>query len=101
MKNRQDVPAVLTLYDQYAGQLDAKHLASIYGVLAKSLRGAADVNRLEMDWRFEGLLKMTNDKLQSSPKWFEVRQIATITHSLGKLKILDERFFNEIGRLRK
>jgi len=101
MKNRQDVPAVLTLYDQYAGQLDAKHLANIYGVLAKSLRGAADVNRLKTDRKFKGLLNMTNDKLHSTPKWFEVRQIATIAHSLGKLKIFDEQFFNEIGRLRE
>jgi len=102
MKDRQDAPAaVLTLHYQYAGQLNAIHLANIYGVLAKSVRGAANVTKLKTDWRFKGLLNMTNDKLQSSPNWFEVRQISTITHSLGKLKILDELFFNEIEKLCK
>ena len=100
MKNRQDAPAaVLNLYDQYAGQLNAIHLANIYGVLAKSVRGAADVNRLKTDSRFKGLLKMTNEKLQRTPQWFGVRAIATITHSLGKLKIFDERFFTQIVKL--
>ena len=50
MKNLQDVPAVLTLYDQYASQLDAKHLANIiYGVFAKGVRGAANVTILKTD----------------------------------------------------
>jgi len=47
MKNLQYVPAVLTLYDQYASKLDAKHI--IYGVFAKGVRGAANVTRLKTD----------------------------------------------------
>ncbi len=96
LKNKRDVAGLLTLYAQNVDNVNTIHLANIYGVLAKSVRGAANVTKLEMDWRFKGLLKMTNDKLQRTPKWFGVREIATITHSLGKLKIFDERFFNEI-----
>ena len=91
---------LLDLY-QNVNNLNAIHLANIYGALAKGVRGAADVNRLKTNWRFNNLLKMTNDKLQRTPKWFGVREIATITHSLGKLKIFDERFFNEIVKLSK
>ena len=50
----------------------------------------------------KALLGDTIDKLQRMPEWwFDLRAIATITHSLGKLKISDERFFNEIVKLRK
>ena len=96
MKNRHDVPGLLDLYENNINNVDAMHLSNIYGALAKGVRGAADVNRLKTNWRFNNLLKMTSDKLQRTPKWFGVRAIATITHSLGKLKIFDERFFNEI-----
>jgi len=101
MKDRQDVPGLLDLYAHNVNNLNAIHLANIYGALAKGVRGASKVTKLKTNWRFNNLLKMTSDKLQRTPNWFGVREIATITHSLGKLNIFDERFFNEIGRRRE
>jgi len=98
MRKKQDVNGVLDLYAQNANRVDATHLANIYGALAE---GVGDVEKLKIDDRFKMLLKSTIEKLQSTLEWFDVRGIATITHSLGKLKIFDERFFNEIEKLRK
>jgi len=100
MKNKQDVHGVLNLYYRHSQHVDAIHLANIYGTLAQSVRGPR-VTKLQNDERFKGLMESTIDKLQTTPEWFDVRGIAAMTHSLGKLKIFDERFFNEIGRLRK
>ena len=101
LKNKRDVPGLLTLYAQNVDNVNAIHLANIYGTLAKEVRGSDNVEKLKTDERFETLLESTFEKLQSTPEWFEVRQIATITHSLGKLNIFDEWFFNEIVKLRK
>lgn len=38
----------------------------------------------------------TIDELKKNPEKFDIRQIATITHSLGRMKISDKRFTNEI-----
>jgi len=46
-------------------------------------------------------MESTIGKLQNTPNWFEVRQISTITHSLGKLKIFDERLFSEVAKGRE
>ena len=101
LKNKRDVPGLLTLYAQNVDNANAIHLANIYGTLAKEVRGSDNVEKLKTDETFKGLLESTIKKLQSMSEWFGVRQIATITHSLGKLKIFDERFFNAIEKLRK
>ena len=101
LKNKRDVSGLLNLYAQNADNVNVIHLANIYGILAKEVRGFNNVEKLKTDERFKGLLESTIDKLQSTPEWFDVRGIATITHSLGKLKIFDEGFFNEIVRLRE
>jgi len=94
----------MDLYAHNINNLNAIHLANIYGALAKGARGArgaANVTKLKTDKTFKGLLESTIEKLQSKSEQFDVRGIATITHSLGKLKISDERFFNEIVKLSK
>jgi len=46
---------LLDLY-QNVNNLNAIHLANIYGALAKGARGAANVTKLKTDWRFKTLL---------------------------------------------
>jgi len=101
LKNKRDVPGLLTLYAQNVDNANAIHLANIYGTLAKEVRGSDNVEKLKTDETFKGLLESTIEKLQSTQECFGVREIATITYSLGKLRIFDERFFNEIEKLRK
>ena len=101
LKNKRDVPGLLTLYAQNVDNANAIHLANIYGTLAKEVRGSDNVEKLKTDETFKGLLESTIEKLQSKSVRFGVREIATITYSLGKLKIFDERFFNEIVKLSK
>jgi len=51
--------------------------------------------------RFKMLHGNLLDKLRNTPEWFDVRQMATITHSLGKMTIADHDFFTEVsGRSR-
>ena len=95
MKNSHDVNGVLNLYNTHAAKINAIHLANIYGTLARSVQ-MSNVTKLRNDDRFIQLLKTTNDKLHSNPEKFGVRSIATVTHSLGKLKICDHQFLNEI-----
>ncbi|GMI59824.1 hypothetical protein ScalyP_jg8675 [Parmales sp. scaly parma] len=55
---------------------------------------------LQSDDRFKMLHGNLLDKLRNTPEWFDVRQMATITHSLGKMTIADHDFFTEIVKLR-
>ena len=101
MKDRQDFPGLLDLYAQNVDNVNAIHLANIYNALAKGVLGAANIAKLQRDKIFKALLENTIDKLQSSSEWFDIRGVAIIAHSLGKLKIPDERFFKEMAKLRK
>jgi len=101
LKNKQNMSGLLDLYEHNTQQLNAIHLANIYGALAKEVRGSDNVEKLKNDDKFKNMLESTIDKLQNTPNHFGVRAIATITHSLGKLKISDQIFFNEIVRLRE
>ena len=100
MKKKHNVRGVLTLYNSHATTLNAIHLENIYGALARSVQGADKVATLQNEVIFQKLLTNTIDKLQSNPNFFDVRAIASIAYSLGKLNIPDERFFNEVVKLR-
>jgi len=106
MQKRQDTNGILTLFTMNAKKtVNAVHLAQIYNLLARGeVRNIADADatKLQSDERFQSLLQFTINKFtvqQNKPHWFGVREIATITHSLGKLKIFDERFFTQIVKL--
>ena len=100
---RQPLRQLLKLYAMNADGMDATHLGSIYGAIAENAGAGLAKNgpSLQKNDRFKTLLGDTIDKLQRRPEWFGVREIASIALSLGKLKISDERFFNEIVNLRE
>jgi len=91
-KKLNDVPGVLILSSNNFQNLNPIHFANIFGTFA-------NVMRLKTDSRFKGLLERAIDWLQRDPDSFQVRQIASITHSLGKLLIFDERFFKTIVKV--
>ena len=98
-KKLNDVPGVLILSSNNFQNLNPIHFANIFGTFAKSVNTTANVMRLKTDSRFKGLLERAIDWLQRDPDSFQVRQIASITHSLGKLLIFDERFFKTIVKV--
>jgi len=100
MKNRKDVNGLLKLYSQHASQMNAIHFANIFGSLASNVRGPG-VAKLQSDENYRSLYRQTIDKLKSNPEWFDLRQIATITHSLAKMKIADGKFFELVANLRE
>jgi len=81
--------------------VNAIHLSNFYGALARAVRGPADIKKLQEDKKFKQLLTSTIDKLKIKPEWFEIRQIAIITHSMAKMQISDARFYGELLNLRE
>jgi len=100
LKSKKDVHAVLSLYEENAHNLNAIHLANIYGTLAQNVKGPR-LQKLKSDSRFTLLFENTIAKLQTSPSSFGARAIATITHSVGKMRFSDQRFFDVVSNLRE
>jgi len=65
MKKRQDVIGVLALYTKNASQMNAIHLSNIYGVLARGVRRADDVARLQHDPNFSKVSEASDELNQN------------------------------------
>jgi len=103
MKRSGDVTGVLNLFTQLPSlKFNEIHLANIFGTLAKTIQTPADSNRLQSGPKFSELLSTTTTHLVNTPTsdFFTTRQLSSITHSLGKLGIYDQSYFNGIESVR-
>ena len=97
-KRTEEVHKVL---DLWVGQvlrsnlLDAGHISAIFGAITRAEK-PCDIEHLERDPRFLALLWDCSWRLRNQPGWFDVRAVATITHSLGKMQIHHNKFFKAV-----
>ena len=73
-------------------------MSGIFGVISQGVVATGSHAVLAQDKRFGVLMADCCERLTKVPEWFGVRQIMSIAHSIGKLNICNDTFFDAVAR---